>query len=334
MKAVRYWGKEDVRCEEVAKPAIVEGEALIKVGYAGICGSDLYIYSGTHPRAKAPLILGHEFAGEIVELPRNHRGQFKIGDVVAVNPLLYCQRCTPCYTGNAHVCQSLGLLGIDRDGGFAEFARAKLSQLVKLPPVVPGELGALVEPLAVAVHAVRSSDLRLGDLVLVLGGGPIGFLTAFAARANGAGRVIIIEPNDFRRMFAGNMGFDVLTPADQEEIKAITRGEGADIVFEAAGIPASMEGAIKNCKIRGQVVVVGVFKHPVPVDLQRVNFAEIRIIGTRVYREVDFAYAVDLITKYPEIGKLVTHKMNLTEAQKGLDLAKLGSNTMKVLLHP
>jgi 2-desacetyl-2-hydroxyethyl bacteriochlorophyllide A dehydrogenase len=334
MKAVRYWGKEEIRYEDIAKPMISEGQALVRISYAGICGSDMYIYSGTHPRAKAPLVLGHEFSGRIAELPEDYDGEFKIGDLVAVNPLLTCNRCVPCLTGNSHVCKSLGLSGIDADGGFAEFVRVNISQLVKLPSQMSDDLGALAEPVAVAVHAVRSSDLRLGDSALVLGGGPIGFLIAYVAKANGAGQVIVVEPNEFRRRISESVGFKVLASADDKAIRQMTKGEGADIVFEAVGLPITIEEAIKNCRIQGQVVVVGVFKHPAPVDLQRVNFAELRIIGTRVYRQTDFVHAVNLIAKYPEIGKVITHKLPLDQAQEGINLMRTGEANLKVLLKP
>ena len=334
MKAVRYLGKEMIGLEEIGRPSIGEDEVLIKIVYCGICGSDMSIYFGKHPRAKAPLVLGHEFSGEIAELPAGYRGTFSVGDNVTVNPLLSCHKCTPCITGNSHVCKTLGLTGIDADGGFAEFVKVHIDQLVKLPSDMSVELGAIVEPVAVAVHAVRRSALKVGDVVLIIGGGPIGFLISLVARAAGARKIIVIEPSDFRRQLLSNLGFETMAEAIQGKIFSLTESDGADIVFEVAGVAEAMDAAVKYCKIRGQIVNVSVFKQPTPVDLMRVNFAELDIVGTRVYAKEDFVTAVDLIAKIPEIAGVITHKLPLARAQEGIDLMKQGSYNQKVLLFP
>lgn len=334
MKAVRYAGKEEIRYEDVPQPAINAGEALIKIAFAGICGSDMFIYSGMHPRAKAPLIMGHEFSGAIAELPPGYRGDFAVGDKVTINPLLSCHACTPCKTGHSHVCKTLGLTGIDTDGGFAEFAKVPLNQLVKLPSGINMEHGAIVEPVAVAVHAIRSSALQIGDTVLVIGGGPIGMLVALVARHAGAANILVVEPNEFRRGVLSGLGFKTLPAADHETIMQFTNGDGADIVYEVAGVQPAIDAAVKYCKIRGQVVIVSSFKKPVYTDLLRVNFAELNMIGIRVYTQKDFAAAVELVEKYPEFSKVITHKFPLQDAQKGIELMKQGADNLKVLLYP
>lgn len=334
MKAIRYMGKENIAYEEVNVPVIGMGDALIKVAYSGICGSDVGIYSGTHPRAKAPLILGHELVGEIVELPTGYQGELRVGDAVTVNPLLFCGKCTPCQTGNSHVCRSLGLTGIDKDGSFAEFVKVKVSQIVRLPVGMSPEHGAIVEPVAVAVHAIRRSAMKLGDFVLVIGGGPIGFLIAAVAKFAGAREIVVIEPNAFRRTVIDKLGVITLALEESDKVMELTNYDGADIVFEAAGVPGTIESAVKYCKIRGQIVNAGVFKHPAPVDLQRVNFAELDIIGTRVYSQEAFRAAAKLIADHPVITNVITHKLPLSEAQRGIDLMKKGGDSLKILLHP
>jgi 2-desacetyl-2-hydroxyethyl bacteriochlorophyllide A dehydrogenase len=334
MKAVRYWGKEEIRYEDIPKPVIGDEEALIQIAFAGVCGSDMSIYSGSHPRAKAPLVLGHEISGQIAGLPPSYKGEFVVGESVTINPLLSCQRCTACLTGNTHVCQKLGLTGIDTDGGFAEFVRVPLSQLVKLPSGMSLEHGAIVEPVAVAVHAIRRSTFQVGDIVLVIGGGPMGVLVALAVNFAGARKVLVIEPNDFRRNLISKLGFETMPDAEHDTIMSATKGDGADVVYEVAGVQAAMDAAVEYCKIRGQVVNVSVFKKPASVDLRRVNFAELDIIGTRVYTNKDYAAAVDLVAKYPEFAKIITHRFRLNEAQMGIDLIKAGGNNLKVLLYP
>lgn len=334
MKAVRYWAKEEIRYEDIPKPVIGEGEALIRIAFTGVCGSDLFIYSGAHPRAKAPLVLGHEISGEIAELPPSYKGNFAVGDRVTVNPLLSCQRCTPCLTGNSHVCQKLGLTGIDTDGGFAEFAKVPLGQLVKLPSGMSLEHGAIVEPVAVALHAIRRSAFKIGDVVLVIGGGPIGVLVALAVNFAGARKVLVIEPNAFRRNLISELGFETMPEADHDKIMSATNGDGVDVVYEAAGVQAAMDAAVKYCKIRGQIVNVSVFKKPVSVDLLRVNFAELDLIGIRVYAKEDYVAAVNLVAKHPEFAKVITHKFTLKDAQAGMDLMKKGGDNLKVLVFP
>lgn len=334
MKAVRFWGKDEVRCEDIPKPMIGQGEVLIKVAYTGICGSDTSIYSGTHPRAKAPLVLGHELSGTIAELPAGDRSGFQTGDMVTVNPLLYCGECQPCVTGNYHVCRFLGLTGIDQDGSFAEYVKVKARQVVKLPEGMSAEQGALVEPVAVAVHSLHRSAFKMGDVALVIGGGPIGFLVAAALKAAGAGQIFVIEPNEFRRSLIAGLGVETLTPDESGRVLEFTVGNGADIVFEVAGVPASIEAAVTYCKIRGQIVNVGVFKQPAPVNLQRINFAELDLIGTRVYTDQAFRSAVTLTSQYPELLQVITHKLPLDQAKQGLALMKQGGDNLKILLQP
>ncbi|MDR3589780.1 MAG: zinc-binding dehydrogenase, partial [Negativicutes bacterium] len=228
----------------------------------------------------------------------------------------------------------LGLTGIDTDGGFAEYVKVPLNQLVKLPAGMNLADGAIVEPVAVAVHAVRRSALKIGDVVLVIGGGPIGFLVALVAKNAGARKVLVIEPNEFRRNLIASLGFETSSDAGDGAILSLTGGDGADVVFEVAGVQSAIDAAVKYCKIRGQVVNVSVFKKAPTVDLLRVNFAELDMIGIRVYEPVDFVAAADLVANYPDFAKVVTHRFKLTEAQSGINLMKKGGDNLKVLLSP
>jgi len=334
MKAVVYRGKEQIALQEVDKPQLNTGEVLIKVSYAGICGSDLGIYSGKHPRATAPLIMGHEFTGEIVDARLPAEAKIKVGDRVTVNPLISCGQCRPCLTGNAHVCKSLGLVGIDTDGGFAEYVKVDAGQVVKLPETLPLDVACLVEPLAVTVHAVRKSAFKTGDTVVVLGGGPIGLLTAITARFAGASRVIVCELNQSRQKVARNLGFTVVDSSDnpEEQVLGLTGGNGADVVYEAAGVPATAILATRLVKSTGQVVIVGVFKEPAPVDLQAVNFRELSLIGVRVYTPQDYQVAINLLGRSEQIKEVISHRLPLERAQEGIDLMLKADDSMKILL--
>ncbi|MDR3564281.1 MAG: alcohol dehydrogenase catalytic domain-containing protein [Negativicutes bacterium] len=333
MKAIRYLGKEKIGFVDVPPPELKAGEALIEVKYAGICGSDLFIYSGTHPRAKAPLVIGHEFCGVVIEIADDDPSGFKVGDRVTANPHLACGECDACLAGHRNVCRQLKIIGIDLDGAFAEYVAIDTSYLIRLPEGIAFDKAALSEPLAVAVHAVRGSDMKLGDRVLVLGGGSIGLLTAFAAKANGASVVVVVEPNEFRRKLAAGFGFQMMSdPQDFAQGSGVETG--FDVVFEAAGVPATIEAAIKYCRIKGQVVIIGLYKYASPVDLRQIAFAELKLAGTRANTNTDFVVAADLLNKYPEISDIVTHRLPFEEAQTGFDLLRQGGDVVKVLLHP
>lgn len=335
MKAVVYLGKEEIVFKEVEKPKLNPGEVLIKVHSAGICGSDLGIYAGKHPRAKAPLIMGHEFTGEVVETLATG-SDIKVGDKVTVNPLISCGNCQPCQTGNAHVCKKLGLVGIDTDGGFAEYVKVDAAKVLKLPKDLPLDVACLVEPLAVCVHAVRKSSFKTGDIVAVLGGGPIGLLTAITARYAGASRVIISEVSESRRELAASLGFTVVDASQdpESEILSLTGGNGVDVVYEAAGVPSTAALATRLVKITGQIVIVGVFKEPAKIDLQAVNFREISLIGVRVYTPRDYEVALDMLIKDQGIGRVISHKLPLEQAREGIELMRGTGHSMKILLQP
>ncbi|SMB98978.1 2-desacetyl-2-hydroxyethyl bacteriochlorophyllide A dehydrogenase [Thermanaeromonas toyohensis ToBE] len=332
MKAVVYEGPRRLEVKDVPVPQPGPGEALLKVFYGGLCGTDMHIYHGVHPRAKPPLIMGHEFCGQIVALNGEAAG-VKVGDKVVVEPLLSCGKCAACLSGYYHVCANLGLLGIDRDGGFAEYALVPISRVHRLPQDMPMLEAALVEPVAVAIHAVRMSRLKIGDIVAILGAGPIGTLVAETCRASGA-EVIITEVAPERLERARARGFLALNALAQDveaEVRAVTCGKGVDVVFDAAGVPATAELSTRIVKVRGQVVVVGVFNEPPPVDYRTVSFRELDIIGVRVYNFEDYQIAADMIYKRKiKVDGIVTHIFKLEEAERACEIMERGEG-MKIL---
>ncbi|NEU31029.1 alcohol dehydrogenase catalytic domain-containing protein [bacterium LRH843] len=334
MNALVYHGKEQVSYEEVEKPVVEQGEVLIQVKFAGICGSDMGVFAGKHPRATAPLIMGHELSG-VVALT-NDAGDVEVGDRVTINPLIRCGTCHPCLEGNSHVCRNLGLVGIDTDGGFAEFVKVSSEKVVKIPDELSLETASLIEPLAVTVHAVRKSEFKAGDNVVVIGGGPIGMLTAMTARLAGAQKVMIIEVSKNRQVFAREQGFTVIDALDNPTKKVLeyTNGRGADIVYEVAGVKQTALLSTELVKITGQVVIVSVFKEPVNVDLQGLNFRELSMIGVRVYTDKDYEAATDIIAKHPEIASIITHKLPLSEGRRGFEMMREATDAMKILLCP
>ena len=335
MKALTYLDKDVAQVVERDVPELADSQALVKVHASGVCGTDVAIWMGTHPRAKAPLVLGHEFAGEVVEICGDADDiSIGDGDHVAVFPLLWCGRCWACRHGASHVCRTLRMIGIDRDGGFAEYAVAPLDLLCKLPDDLPWDLGALIEPLAVGVHAVEMGDVAPDDATVVMGAGPIGLITALCLRDAGVERITLTEMHPYRIALARRLGFDTLDLGECDAVEAVrdaTGGDGADVVFEVAGsAPAAMQ-MTELARSRGKIVVVSVHKRAHEVDLRSVNFKELTLVGTRVYERKDFDKAIELARRLP-LAELVSHRLPLERAAEGLPLMVKGGDVCKVIV--
>ena len=331
MKAIVYKGASEIEVKNIAMPEVAEGWVLIRVSHAGICGTDLNIYAGTHPRAKAPLVMGHEFSG-VVE--QDAPGLSK-GTRVTVYPLLSCGECKPCTTGNAHVCNTLKLLGIDRDGGMAEFVVAPLSTIIPLSDKVSDKLGAFVEPIAVAVHAIRENNFIPGDNALVFGCGTIGLATALTLRKFGATEVVMVETDETRADLAREMGFEVFNPITQDVNKLAhekTDGNGFDWVYDCAGVQPVADLLFDLVRVKGHIVIIASYKKPAALPLIKGMFKETSILFTRVYRLEDFSIAAKLAAEEPLFEKIITHVLPVHEAQKGFDLLTTkGTGAVKVM---
>lgn len=333
MLAARYTGPNRIEPEEVARPAIGADEALVRVEACGFCGSDLNIVAGTHPRAKAPLTIGHELAGRIEAVGDNDAG-LSVGDRVTMFPLISCGHCHACTHGAAHVCRQLRLFGFDVDGGMAEFVKVPVEALMRLPAGMSPAVGALIEPLAVAVHGVARADLAGVEVAVVLGAGPIGLLTGLVAKAKGIPHVLVSDVLPVRLQLARSVGLDAVSAGEElrSEVMRLTSDDGADLLFECAGHPSSAEEMTTLVRSRGVIVNLGVFKRPVPVDLQAVNFKELEIVGSRVYTREDFAEAIRLAADLP-LDRIVSHTFPLPEVASAFDQFQ-SSDACKVLVIP
>ncbi len=338
MQAAVYQGKEDIQVQDWPDPEPSSGEVLVQVRYAGICGTDMMIYAGKHPRVVPPRVLGHEIFGSIVEIGTGVDPSWKKGTRVAVFPLISCMQCMPCKEGNSHVCESLGLIGIDRDGGFATFVKVTQKQLVAVPDNVSDEQAAVIEPLSVAVHAVRNSAFRTGDTVLVAGGGPIGNLLAQVLRASGARQVIMSEVKQLRRELAERMGFQTFNPAKGNPSEALRRLTGerfVDSVFEASGFPAAYKDAVECCKVRGEINFVGIPKSPPEVNILGIVFKEIQASSARVYTLRDFRAAIALLgARSVDVLPIITDRLPLRDAQHGFRKMFEADTSLKILFAP
>lgn len=319
MRALRWDGPGEVHAVDVPRPRPREGWALVDVAYTGLCGTDLHICSGHHPRAVPGLVLGHELSGT---LPTD-AGGLAAGTAVVVDPLLSCGHCVTCRSGRPHTCANLKLLGIDAPGGAAEQLLVPEGSLVPLPAGADLDAAAFAEPLAVAVRAVRRSRVALGEDVVVVGAGPVGLAVALCARQAGAASVLVVETAAARREVAARLGLDVAESAPDA---------AAPVVFDCASHPAVAARLGALAAPAGRVVLVGVYPGLTPVDLQAVTFKELEVIGTRVYSRDDLETAARMITSGAfDPRPLLTRTVTVDEAPQAIaDLAS--GRDVKVLV--
>jgi len=338
MRAGVYRGPDTIKVEDWPGPRLASGEVLVKVRYAGICGSDILIRRGKHPRVVPPRVLGHEIFGAVAETNVPGDAGLSLGTRVAVYPLISCGQCAPCREGASHVCETLRLIGIDVDGGIAEFVKAQPDQLFLVPDSVSDEQAALVEPLSVAVHAVRTSGFRPGDTALVTGAGPIGNLIAQVLRASGARAIVVSEVKDFRRELAERMGFRVVNPAREplrETLQRVAGGPFVDRVYEATGGASAYRDAVQACRVRGEIILVGLPKTPPEVDVLNLVFKEIRSTGARVYERRDYQVAIALLERGAvDVAPLITDRLPLEDAERGFQKMQEADTSLKILFAP
>ncbi len=334
MLTASYVGDRTITVSDAEPIAPAAGQVQIKVAYTGLCGTDLHILHGNmDARVSTPLVFGHEMSGTIAALGDGVTG-WSVGDPVTVMPLDWDGTCPACLAGNQHICQNLNFIGIDSPGSLQGYWDVPADVLVALPSTLRLDHAALVEPTAVAVHDVRRGSVQPGDKVVVIGGGPIGVLIASVAREFG-GSVVVIELDANRRAQITELGFETLDPRETDQVAWVTEwtnGAGADIVFEVSGAAAAVLGATDLAKVRGTVVVVAI--HPVPreINLQRLFWRELTILGARVYQRVDFEKAVELLDGgIIPAELLITKIVPLSQTQDAFaDLE--GGRAMKILV--
>lgn len=351
MKAAVWHGKKDVRVEEVPEPpAPGPGEVKIKVHWCGICGSDLHEYvagpifiptTAPHPLTgkKAPLTLGHEFSGEVVEVGEGVTN-VNIGDRVSPDACHYCGTCFMCKLNRYSTCEKLAFTGLMADGAFAEYVNVPAYTLYKLPPEIPSEIGALVEPIAVGIHAMRRGHVLEGDTVAILGAGTIGLVTLQAARAAGASKVFSIEMAKARKEFAQKLGATaVIDPTETdvvEEVRRLTGGLGADVAIECIGGEKTGPQAVELVRRGGKAVIVGIFEKPSQLHFNELVFFEKEVVGSLAYYG-EFDTAISLLADGRIVGEpLITGKIKLDDiVEKGFEelIAHKESN-IKILVSP
>lgn len=351
MKAAVWYARKDVRVVDVPEPPTPgEGWVKVKVKWCGICGSDLHEYLAgpifipvSAPDAltgsKAPIILGHEFSGEIVEIGPGVKN-VQVGDRVAPDACQVCWECYHCKRMNYSMCEKLAFTGLMTDGAFAEYVNVPAYTLYKIPDDMSYEVAAVIEPIAVGIHAVRKAPVVEGDIVVVLGAGTIGLATLQAAKAAGASKIYVIEMAKARKEYALNMGATaVFDPREIDviaKIKELTDGLGADISFECIGNEKTAPLAIQLARKMGKVVMVGIFERESTFNFFEVTANEKEIIGSLAYNG-EFSTAISLMNDGRIQGEpMITGKIKLEDIiEKGFDeLVNHKEENIKILVSP
>lgn len=354
MKAVRIYGEKDIRVENVDIADPKDNEVQLKVKYCGICGSDLHAYLEgwglpTHPHPltgkTVPIVLGHEFSGEVVKIGREVH-DFHIGDQVAVEPLIACGLCENCRSGHYNFCNRAvakdgagNFLGFSQDGGFAEYANVQEVFTHKLPNGMDPKLGALAEPTAVVYEALKKSHLREGQNVAIMGAGPIGLLMAVLAKIAGASKVYIADVSEVRLNKAQELGIkDVLNPKEVDVNEEIRKDlpNGVDIAYECAGVQQTFDTALKITKRTGILQVVALFGKPLSMNItDNVIMQGIDIITTLCYTN-SFPAVLGIINNNKEtFAKIVTKEIGLDQAvSQGIKTLAEDKSQVKILVSP
>ncbi len=335
MKAAVVRGIRNIEVTDVQKPEPGPGEVLIRVGYCGICGSDMEAY---HTGMYAPgLVVGHEFAGVVAEVGPDV-ADFRPGDRVVVNDAIPCGECLPCREGRLDTCESLYMIGVTHDGGMAEYVAAPVRGVYRLPDGVSLRQGALVEPLSVALHGVHRSRLKPGDRVLVMGAGPIGLLTLQCALLAGARMVAVTEVDPTRAALAEKLGAAVVLDPTRDNVgvalAALTDGQGPDIIYICTGAPQPYRDAISLVRKGGQIFVLGLCTEPVEADFMSVALGDLCIEGSLAGR-AQLPAAIDFVAQgRVDVESLISHEIPLDDVvEKGFQfLDKPNSGAVKILV--
>jgi 2-desacetyl-2-hydroxyethyl bacteriochlorophyllide A dehydrogenase len=330
-----YEGHETISVGPCQPLAPHPGQVQIRVSHCGICGTDLHIFHGKMDhRVTFPQIIGHEMSGAVTAVGEGVQG-WKPGDRVTVRPLDPCGKCPACRNGHSHICMNLKFIGIDSPGAMQGLWTVPAQTLHRLPPGLSFEHAALIEPVAVACHDVRIGEVKAGEFAVVLGAGPIGMLIGLVAKASGA-QVLLSELNPFRIGLAKQLGLDAMDPRTLDLVAQVnerTGGAGADVVFEVSGAAAGAELMTRLPRVRGRMVMVAIHSQPVPVDLFRFFWRELKLSGARVYEAQDFERAIELAASgVLPLDRLITKVTPLEGLAGAFREMESGGEVMKILV--
>lgn len=324
--------KFEIAEKELRKPA--SDELIIKINSYGVCGTDFHIFRG-EAFAKNNTILGHEFSGTIVD--RNNHYEYENGDSVVIDPNIFCGKCYYCRSGKVNFCENHKALGVTLDGGFAEYAIVPASQVYKIPSNIPLDIASFAEPLSCCLRGIDRREIKTGESVIILGGGPIGLLMLQLVKLRGASKVILIEPNEFRRQLAYKLGADYTFEPDEQNLKSnifdLTNG-GADCVIECVGNSQVVSNSLELVKRGGKIILFGVhsLNSKVNIDLNKFFLYELTIKSSFL-NPFTFSRSIELlINKKIIVDSFPIQKVNLESLLK-IFYTKTSADVLKYQFH-
>lgn len=334
MKAVYMEKPWNIEISDVQMPKPKEGEALLRVKSAGICGSDIGAFRGTNGLVSYPRIIGHEIAGEVISIPENNKNGIKPGDRVIVDPYLYCGHCYPCSIGRTNCCVDLKVLGVHVDGGMAEYFCHPADMLLKVPDDMPWDIIPLAEPLTIALHGIHRLNLKAGEHIAINGAGPIGLLAAMAALHYGAEPIMIDlvkERLDFAKSLGVRYTINLREEDLVEKVSEYTNGRMAECVMEASGANSAIRATLDIVSHAGRIALTGWPKQETPIPTDMITRKEVDVRGARTSAG-EFPEAIDLIYHQKvDARRILTKVISIDEAPETIrDIEKNPGNYMKV----
>jgi len=331
-----WYGGKDIRIENVPLPKIKDDEALVKVKAVSICGSDLHAYLGVSKRRVPPLVMGHEFSGEIASVGSKVKN-LREGERVAIEPIDSCGTCRLCRLGRNNICENLQLVGLHVSGAFSEYVAVPAQKCYPLPKTVSFEEASLVEPLAVAVHAVKLAPLQKNDVIAIIGSGAIGLMTLLVIKNQGVRNIVVLDTLEYRLALARKLGATTTINVKKEDpIQTILKDGGADVVVEAVGHQETVQQGLAMVKKGGKVIVIGMLETMMQLPMLDITVKELELQGSYGYTTDDFQQALKLIAQRKvDVRPLMTHLLPLENIKSGFELlSQSAENVIKVVLRP
>lgn len=342
MKAVILNQPNDFSVQEMEKPVAGNGDIVIKMQKAAICGTDMRILNGTKRKGvRYPSVIGHEISGIVEEVGKDVEG-FQKGDRVAVANVIACHTCHYCRTGHENICANRKAIGYEFNGGFEEYVlipeiAIHNGNLVRLPDHVTYEEGALIEPLSCCLRGMKNAGVSFGDRVLIIGAGPIGLMHLQLAKQFGADRVYVSEPNDYRREIAASLGADVTVDPTKEDLKALilseTEGLGVDKVIMAIGSNKIVDETLDLIRKGGTLNLFAGFADGIStLDVNKIHYNEIVVNGSSAYKLEDYYQAAQLVFDGKiDVKPIVTHRYKVEDFQAAYEMSKSGKG-LKIVI--
>ena len=345
MRGVVLKGPNQFVTEELPIPEIGEDEILLKMQKAAIPGTDRPLLERKKTKdVRYPSVIGHEICGIIDKVGAQVKG-FEVGEHVSIANIIPCGHCASCLAGRENACMNRLAVGYQYDGGFEEYVRIpanliEAGNVIKLPDSVSFTAGALIEPLACCIRGLRNAGTGFNDTVLIVGAGPIGLMHLQLAHIAGASKVIVSEPNEYRRNIAKELGAEVVVDSMKEDLAEVVRketnGMGVDVIIMAIGVPALVNPTLKMCKKGGTVCLFAGFAGTgeCTVEVNTIHYNEINVCGSTGYRRMDYLAAAEMVkTGRINLDRIATHTFKLDEFQKAYEVCKSGAG-LKIIIEP